>query len=831
MKPKLIEKRWIPNLEEEIISSWKREKTYAFDKETDKPIFSIDTPPPYASSSWHLGGAIHYSQIDTIARYKRMCGSSVLFPLGIDRNGLPIEVQVEKEFKITMRETPREEFLSLCRGLLDKYEKELIWLAERLGLSCSSFEYEDIYRTDSPEYRRITQATFIELWNNGQVYVDTRPNNWCPVCGTTIADAEIEYKEKETRLVHIKFKVLETGEDLIIATTRPELLSACAVVMVHPDDERYTHLHDKTAVIPLYDMKVPIIPHHEAKMEFGTGVVMTCSYGDYTDVRLFRDLALKPIAAISPEGKMTKSVGKYAGMTVRQAKDAIIEDLKARGLIVKQEKTLHRTPTCWRSRNPIEFVAMPEYYLKQLDYKEDLRKIESRIKWLPKKHRQIYLDWLDSITVDWPISRRRYYGDEIPLWYCKKCQEPIVPPPGEYYQPWKNPPPFDKCPYCDSSEFIGEERTFDTWFDSGISQLQILYYLRDEEFFKRAFPCSIRTQGKDIVRTWLYYSLLRTYQLLEKPAFKNIWISGMVLDAKGKAMHKSLGNIIPPEPLIKKYGSDAIRLWGCLEAGLGSDIRFSEERLNGAFKFLTKLWNIARFISMFPEPQDGYQLTDTDHLVLAKLNETIRRSIEGYDRLDFQPPATGVRSFTWDFFASQFIEAVKPRCYNRNEQFSAELQNGAWFTLHTVLKTILGLLAPICPFITDKIYQQLYSKGESIHTTQFPQPNLEWELPILELSDLFTEFNSAIWSFKKARKIALNAPIAAVHAPKELSPFKTDLQNMHNIKRLIFSPPGDSQTFSKRPGQGWDQEPPKKENYPLLFKSESIQHPYLYIAA
>ncbi|MFX1485663.1 MAG: valine--tRNA ligase [Promethearchaeota archaeon] len=831
MRPKLKEKRWIPNLEEEIMHSWRKKKTYAFDKKTEKPIFSIDTPPPYPSGTLAFHRVIHYSQIDVIARYKRMCGSEVLFPLGIDRNGLPVEVSVEKEFKITMRETPREEFLSLCRQFLDKHEKEIIWLFERLGLSCSSFEHEDIYRTDSPEYRRITQATFIELWNRGQVYVDTRPNNWCPVCNTTIADAEIEYKEEEIHLVYIKFRVLETGEDLVIATTRPELLPACAVVMVHPDDERYRHLHDKTAIVPLYDIRVPIIPHREARMEFGTGAVMTCSYGDYTDVRLFRDLALEPIAAISPDGKMTKAAGKYAGMTVREAKHAIIEDLKASDLIVKQEKTIHRTPTCWRSGNPIEFVAMPEYYLKQLDYKEDLRKIESKIKWFPKKHKQIFLNWLESITVDWPISRRRYYGDEIPLWYCKKCHKPIVPPPGEYYQPWKDPPPFDKCPYCDSSEFVGEERTFDTWFDSGISQLQILSYMRDEGFFKRAFPCSIRTQAKDIVRTWLYYSLLRTFQLLKKPAFKNIWLGGMVLDAEGRAMHTSLGNTIPPKPIIKKYGSDAIRLFHSLEASIGSDIRCSEERLNGAFKFLTKLWNVARFVSTFPVPQDGYEFTDTDRLVLAKLNETIRRCIQGYEGLDFQPPATSVRSFTWDFFASHFIESVKPRCYNRNGQFSTELQNGAWYTLHMVLKTILKLLAPICPFMTEKIYQQLYSKGESIHTTQFPQPSSEWELPILQLSDLFTEFNSAIWSFKKARRIALNAPITAVHAPEELSPFKRDLKNMHNIKTLDFFPPEDSQTFSDRPDQDWDQEPPKKEKYTLVFKSESIQHPYIYIVS
>ncbi|MHA1332563.1 MAG: valine--tRNA ligase [Candidatus Odinarchaeia archaeon] len=795
MEPKLKEKRWRPEYEEEIVQQWEEKELYRFNKNTDKPIFSIDTPPPYASGRWHLGGVIHYSQIDIIARYKRMSGYEVIFPLGIDRNGLPVEVQAEKEFKISMRDTPREKFIELCRQLLDKYEKEIIYIAKRLGLSCNSFKNEEIYRTDSPEYRRITQATFIKLWKDNLIYVDSRPNNWCPVCGTTIADAEIEYDERETVLNYIKFRVKETGEDLIIATTRPELLCACAVVMVNPEDERYKHLHHKTAVTPIYNKEVPILPHPEAEMEFGTGVVMTCSYGDYTDVRLFRELGLTPINAISPEGKMTEAAGKYANMTVEEARNAIIEDLKEKGLLVKQETIYHRTPICWRSKNPIEFISMPEYYLKQLDYLDEIREIAHKMKWHPPEYKQILLNWLDSIKTDWPISRRRYYGNEIPLWYCKNCNEVILPPPGRYYQPWREKPPVEKCPKCGSTEFVGEERTFDTWFDSSISQLQILKYMRDDELFNKAFPCSIRPQGKDIIRTWLYYSLLRTYQLLGKQAFRMIWISGMVVDEQGRAMHKSLGNIIWPEPLLKKYGADALRLFGCLEAGLGSDVRFSEGRVGGAFKFLTKLWNIARFISMFPKPKDGFKLTNMDHLILAALNDVIKKSLEGYEKLDFQPPAIKIRSFTWEIFASHYLEAVKARAYNTGNQVSEEVQKGAWYTLHTVLDTILRLLAPICPFITEKIYLQLNENAISIHLTTIPQPRKEWESPLLKLMPLFTEFNSAVWSFKTERKIALNAPLNEVYAPKELEPLALELKLMHNIKQLKFEKPEDAESY------------------------------------
>jgi len=798
LEPRLKEKRWKPEVEEEIIKLWEKEQTYKFNEKTEKPIYSVDTPPPYASGKWHIGGAVHYSQIDMIARFRRMQGYEVLFPFGVDRNGLPIEVQVEKKYNIKMVETPREEFIKLCKELLDKYEGEIVSLAKRLGLSCNSFKPEDIYRTDSPEYRKITQETFIELWKKGLVYEDNRPNNWCPVCHTTIADAEVEYREEETYLNYVKFKVKETGEDLIIATTRPELLCACGCVIVHPDDDRYKHLHGKTAIVPLYGKEVPIIPHKEANPEFGTGVVMICSYGDYGDVRLFRELKLKPTIAINPKGRMTEAAGKYAGLTVYKAREQVIKDLKEQGLLIKQEKIVHRTPICWRSKNPIEFVAMPEYYLKQIEFLEDLLKIIDEIKFYPPYNKQLLINWINSVTTDWPISRRRYYGTEIPLWYCKECGKPITPPPGKYYQPWKEDPPIDKCPHCGSTKgFKGETRTFDTWFDSSISQLVILKYKKNPEFFKKVFPCSIRPQGKDIVRTWLYYSILRTYQLLKAPAFREIWISGMVVDEKGEAMSKSKGNIVMPEPLLKKYGADAIRLWGSMEAGLGSDIRFSEQRVGGAYKFLVKLWNIARFISAFPEPQNQVKLTATDQWILGELNKLIEEAKEGYEKLDFQIPATKVRSFTWEIFASHYIELVKSRAYNREGKFTEKEQQAAWYTLHTVLKTILKLLAPITPFITEKIYRELYSPNKSIHLEKFPQPNPEWKTPLTKITQTLMTVNSAIWKYKKDHGKALRTPISEVWIPEELKPLERDLKEMHQIQNLNYGTPKEPQKLQR----------------------------------
>ncbi|MFX0169336.1 MAG: valine--tRNA ligase [Candidatus Hodarchaeota archaeon] len=782
-KTLLKEKRWKPEIEQEILELWTNEELFAFNKNTKRPIFTVDTPPPYLSGPWHVGGSIHYAQIDMIARTKRMEGFEVNFPMGLDRNGLPIEVQVEKAYDISMHQVPRQKFLDMCAEFLDRNEVLVVNHAKRLGLSCNSFKNDEMYRTDSPEYRAITQRTFIELFSKDLVYIDDRPNNWCPICGTTIADAEVEYKNLETTLVTLKFRTEETDEELPIATTRPELLSACAAILVNPEDERYKHLHQKTALTPLYNKRVPIIPHHEARIEFGSGVVMVCSYGDYTDVRLFRDLQLTPINAVGPDGKLTEITGPYKELTITQARQTILKDLKEKGLILKTETIMHRTPTCWRSENPIEFIAMQEYYLKQIPFIDDLRKVIDQITFFPPKHKQILIDWINSVSRDWPISRRRFYGTEIPLWYCNKCKAPIVPPPGPYYQPWRTLPPIKKCTKCGSSQgFTGETRTMDTWMDSSISSLVILSYTKDNAFFNRTFPASIRPQGKDIVRTWLYYTILRIYQLFKSPAFKYIWISGHGLNEKGEAMSKSRGNTIDPNPIIDKHGSDAFRLWGSLEASLGSDFRFNEERVAGTYRFLTKLWNISRFISSFPQPTEPKGLLQpADHWILSELNKLILRAKAGYDKLDFIIPARELRNFTWDIFASHYLELVKGRAYSEDDEPG---RNAAWYTLHTVLQAVLKLLAPICPFITDKIHRAVYDSKTSIHTQLFPEPidGVDPDHP----TEILTKFNTDIWKHKKDLKMSLREAIPSVKTSKVLKPYLDDLKRMHNIQQFSF---------------------------------------------
>ncbi|MEK0353248.1 MAG: valine--tRNA ligase [Nitrosopumilus sp.] len=770
MEPKISEKAWNPELEKKILKQWEEEKIYDFIPQEDN--FTIDTPPPYPSGRpWHIGAAAHYSQIDMIARTARMAGKNVYFPIGIDRNGLPVELYTEKKHNIRMRETDREEFLNLCRNALDDLEAEMILIMKNLGISG---DFANYYRTDSEEYRILTQSTFIDLWKKGQIYLANRPNNYDWVSGTTIADAEIIYEDLPTKLVYMKFKIKDTDQEIVIASTRPELVCACKTIIVNPKDERYTQYIGKKIIVPITNAEVELRTHHSAQQEFGSGAVMVCSYGDQNDVALFRELGLEEIVVIGLDGRMTKAAGEYAGLKPKQARTKIIEDLETNGLVEKIEDIIHRTPVSERSKIPIEIIPMEEYYLKQKECVEKIKKLGQEITFYPTMHKQILMNWLESINIDWPISRRRYYGTEIPIWYCKNCSEPYVPEPGKYYRPWKENCPISNCTKCNSTEFIGEERTFDTWMDSSISPLFVSKFNRDNKFFNKVYPATIRPQAKDIVRTWLYYTLLRCEQLTGKKPWSEAWIMGYGLDEKGMKMSKSKGNAIDPLPLIEKLGADTFRFWSASEINHGYDFRCNEQKIESNKKFLTKLWNVSRFLSSFPVIESG-TLTASDKWVLSELDNLVKECKKGYDEYNFFIPAIAIREFTWNLFAAHYIEMVKARAYGIG--FSDEERDGAIFTLHKTLSTILKLLAPITPFITEHLWKILYSK-ESIHKQKQVEPeNIKVESNITKE---ITEFNSKVWNEKKSQNLSLKDSIK-IEIPTILEPFKKDLKSMHNL--------------------------------------------------
>ena len=752
-----------------MLEKWRKEDTYRFEPGAEN--YTIDTPPPYPSGRpWHIGAAAHYAQIDMIARTARMSGKNVYFPVGIDRNGLPVELYTEKKHGIRMQETERGRFLELCREALDDLEEEMILTMRNLGLSG---DLDGHYRTDSKEYRALTQATFIRLWRDKRVYSATRPTNYDWVSGTTIADAEISYLELPSKLVHMKFE--HDGGSITVASTRPELLCACRAVIVNPEDERYSGAVGRAVRVPLTGAEVPVRAHSSAKRDFGSGAVMICSYGDQHDVALFREMGLEEVRAVGTDGRMTEAAGKYSGLRPKKAREAVIADLEEAGLVEKTEQITHRTPVSERTKTPVEIVPLEEYYVRQTDRVEQLRSVSDLVEFRPERHRQILHNWLDSIAIDWPVSRRRYYGTEIPVWYCSGCGEPHVPEPGRYYQPWREECPAKSCAKCGGSEFRGEERTFDTWMDSSVSPLFVSRYGRDEEFFRATYPASLRPQAKDIVRTWLYYTLLRCTELTGRVPWSEAWIMGYGLDERGLKMSKSRGNAIDPLPLIEKMGADTFRFWSAGEIGHGSDFRCNEQKIESTKKFLSKLWNVARLVSGFERRGPG-EPQDADRWIMAELDRLVAECRKGYSEYNFFVPAVAVREFVWNVFAAHYLEMVKKRAYG---EVSGEAgRDAAVDTMHRVLSSVLRLLAPIAPFITEHLWQELYSDGQSIHLQELPSPSGHPGPPVS--GERIYAFNSSVWNAKKERGLSLKDPID-VEVPHELRGVAADLRAMHNL--------------------------------------------------
>lgn len=793
-------KSWGPEIEKEIVSKWKKSESFKFKKSSNKKIYSIDTPPPYVNAPIHIGQAITYCYMDFFARYKRMKGFQVIFPLGLDRNGLPIEMATEKKFNISPFKVSHDEFIKKCKELLEDTSSETEDTFAKMGISFTSYKKGNhigsIYMTDSPEYRKITQTTFIGLFKKGLIYEDVRINNWDPKLQTTIADSEIDYKDIDSTFSTIRWEVKGTSEEILIGTTRPELICTCGAVIYNPKDGRYKHLNGKVAITPIFGKEVRIMEHPLAKIDKGTGLAMMCSAGDLSDIQFFREQNLAAVIAIDKDGRMNENAGFLKGLKVKEARKKIIEVLDEKNLIKKQEKIIHRTPVSERSGAEVEFIEMPEFYLKQVEFKDKVRKISKKINFYPKESRKILDDWVDSIAIDWPISRRRFYATPIPIWNAYIEERKIVSLGKEenYYEPWKEKPKSDFDVFENGKKigkvknfnvkWKGEERVLDTWMDSSISELVLLKYTEDDKFFKKNYPASLRPQGKEIVRTWLYYTILRGYLETGKACFKDVWINQHILDEKGHKMSKSEGNIIDPQKLLKEYGAEAIRLWAATEGDLAKqDLKCSEERIKAELKTINKLLNITKFVIQFKKPKKKPKLTEIDKLFIDYLDYETHHIGISYDRYNFFKPAVKLRSFLWETFASHYLELVKARAYNEEKKFTKQESEAAIYTLYYLLERLVVLLSPIIPQVTSIIASEL-----KISLEKFPKINYPpLEKRVRKNDELWrvnqiTNFNREVWKEKKDQGLSLKLPIYEIKIPKQLKPYEKDLIVTHNLK-------------------------------------------------
>lgn len=816
--PRLPEKRWSIDLEKKIqeehyADSESYQHRYGFKPSSGKPLFVVDTPPPYPSGTWHIGAVAQYSMIDVIARSQRLLGKEVYFPWGVDRNGINIEFTVEKNTKRKMKTYDREEFLTLCRETIETFTQAMRKTAARVGLSC---DFAAEYLTDAPDYRAVTQSIFIDLFKKGDIIEDLRPNIYDPVEGTTIADAEVERISRNTKLVDVKWQT-DSGEELIISTTRPEMICACGVVVVHPDDKRYQHLVGKKAILPMpvsgRETSVEIQTHPSVKSEFGSGILMVCSFGDQNDVAVFRELGLTPYQAIDLDGCMTDISADLSGMSVIEARIKATEMLEESGKISQIEERSQEIPVSERGKNPVEIILLKEWYVRQTHIQDRMREHIDEIEFHPPRNRQFLLDWMDNISIDWPISRRRWYHTEIPIWYSQDEQFIVVPPSGHYVQPWKEQPPLDSRVLNRESredigsfsemkdslgEIRGEEKVFDTWMDSSNSNLFVSGYLNHPEVFEKAFPTALRPQGKEIVRTWLYYTLLKSTLLLDKPGFQHVWIDGLGMDPWGRKMSKSLGNGIDADSVLEcgaggrtgswkvkgpngsvslkanKIGSECFRLWKACEAQVGDDFHINPEEIEAKyFGVLTKLFNVARFASQFdmPEVEPTTAFPVEDRWIRSEFSSTMNTVESSWNDLDIYTATQALKTFGTGILPSHWLEMAKTRLYDGD-------MHAAW-TIHSILKDFLAAFSPVCPFFCHHISMTLYGES-SVDVDQFPNQGSVDE----QLNNLTPEveaFNSEVWKTKKEQGLSLNAEIEGVTIPDSLEEFNGTLTRMHKL--------------------------------------------------
>ncbi|MGZ4892202.1 MAG: valine--tRNA ligase, partial [Halobacteriota archaeon] len=578
--PKNYEHQYI---ESKWLTTWNPDM-YRYRGEPGAERFIIDTPPPYPTGNFHLGNALNWCYIDFIARYKRMKGFDVMFPQGWDCHGLPTEVKVETTYNVTKNQIPRYEFRGLCESLTRENIALMKGTMQRLAFS---IDWSQEFVTMDPTYFEKTQKSFVQMYRDDRIYKGDHPVNWCPRCETAIAFAEVNYETRSTILYYIVFKASD-AESVQIATTRPELLGACVAVAINPHDERHERLIGKSIRTPLYDEEVPVIGDEAVDPAFGTGAVMICTFGDKQDVRWWKKHNLPLKKVIGKDGRVTDS--KYDGVSISEAKERIIGELLENKLVTKQERVEQNVGIHDRCETPIEILSENQWFVK-ID-KDVVLKRAAEIQWIPQYAFYRLKNWTESVEWDWCISRQRVFATPIPAWYCDRCGRVLVAD-----ERWLPLDPTEEAPRndcgCGSSSFTPEYDVLDTWMDSSISALNVAGW--PDAAYQEHFPTQLRPQGHDIIRTWAFYSILRSDALVGSKPWERVVVNGMVLGEDGQKMSKSLGNIIAPESVIEQYGTDAVRQWAAIGGSVGSDVPYNTKDLKASARFLTKLWNVFRF--------------------------------------------------------------------------------------------------------------------------------------------------------------------------------------------------------------------------------------------
>ena len=742
---------------------WEAHDIYRYDRGGDGPVFSVDTPPPYVSAAHlHVGHAMSYSQPDFIVRYRRMRGERVFYPIGFDDNGLPTERYVEQAHGVRAVDMPRAEFTALClaetRRVAERYED--LW--RRLALSV---DWSLRYSTIDARCQRTAQTSFVKLYEAGHLRRAQDPILWCPEDRTSLAQADVEDLERTSRLHTIKF-----GDGILIATTRPELLPACVALYHHPGDARYSGLG--RATVPLFGYQVPVLTDESVDPEFGTGLMMVCTFGDSEDVLKWRRDHLDLRLVVEPDGRLGELAGEFAGLLLTQARSAIVKALGEAGLLVSSEPVRQVVGVHERCQTPVEFQIRPQWFIAVREHADRFRARTAELEWIPPFMRRRLEDWIDGLKWDWNITRQRRYGVPFPVWFCAACAAPVLARLEDLpVDPLADKPPVSSCPSCDGGELTPDPDVMDTWMTSSLTpQVNDGWALAGTD--PALAPMSMRVQAFEIIRTWLFYSVVQSELLFGRVPWRTALISGWGLSEQGKKLSKrdldkSTGpdgyNRYVPDDVMGKYGADAVRLWAT-RSRIGTDLRYNEKDIRTGRKFAVKLWNVGRFLSMnlgdldvSAEPPSPGERDIVDRWLLAHLADTVAEATAAFEGHDYMQAHQAASRMFWSVYCDRYLEMIKDRLGRDGDS--------ARWTLWESFRVLLGLFAPFAPFVTERMYQQFYGAHEgavSLHLTRWPVADERWrgDRPAVEAVDQLAVILDATRVLRSGQRLGNSARLS-----------------------------------------------------------------------
>jgi valyl-tRNA synthetase len=735
-----MEKNYQPKIiEPKLMNSWQLMGIYHFDIEKHGQVFSIDTPPATVSGNLHMGHIYSYTHADIIARFKRMQGYKVFYPMGYDDNGLPTDRLVEKKTGYSASQIDRQSYQKACIEISQQYIHDYTCLWQRIGLS---FDERFSYRTIDHNSQRISQWSFLHLYKQGRIYHHYTPAIWCPECHTSLSQADLEDQQFETEYIFIPFYLASSEKDtrnnsIVIATTRPELLAACVNIFVNPQDTRYHQLAGSSLIVPLYGQSVPVTADPTIDPHKGSGVVMCCTFGDATDIAWWRKHNLPVIDAIRPDGRMCESVPFIGGIPIAQARLEMISLLEAQGYLADRRVITHEIRVHERCKTPVEYIPTKQWFVRLLDEKQSLTYLGQKINWHPEHMAARYHDWVENLGWDWCLSRQRAYGVPFPVWYCQSCGEILLADQNQLPVDPFIEQPARACD-CGNNSFLPETDVMDTWATSALTpQIAANWQPEVNEasenlLYQQVSPYSLRPHSQEIIRTWDFYTIAKSKFHFNQIPWKDVLISGWGLAGAGmgKISKSRHSQVKTPEEMIDSYSADAIRYWAA-STGPGKDSLISEEKIAQGSRLITKLWNIALFCSRFLsfEPlnivstiPDRRSTSLADRWILSRLQNVIESSTSLLNQYEYAAAKSEIETFCWKEFADNYIEMAKQRLYDPQHP-----QNpGASFTIQLAFSTLLKLWAPFLPFVTEQIFQELYAENErdpSIHISSWPQPD------------------------------------------------------------------------------------------------------------